>query len=82
MARWRALAALGAPSVSREADALVVAYPDGPGVRDELDELAAAERECCSFADWDVESDADRVILRIRSEPAGLAAIGAIFGAD
>ena len=81
LARWRALAARGAPSVGREADALVVAYPAGQGVREELETLAAAERQCCSFAEWEVEHGTDRVLLRIRSHPDGLAAIAALFGA-
>src|SRR5436190_18140175 len=72
LSRWGALSAGGAPSVGREADALVVAYPAGHGVREELQVLAAAERECCSFAEWEVEQDADRVVLRIRSHPDGL----------
>ena len=79
LARWRALSARAAPHVVREDDALVVAYPAGRGVREELDVLAAAERQCCSFADWEVEQDRDRVVMRIRSQPEGLAAIAALF---
>lgn len=79
LARWRALSARGAPSVARKADALLVAYPAGPGVREELEVLAAAERECCSFAEWEVEQDGERVVLRIRSHGDGLAAIAALF---
>jgi hypothetical protein len=82
LARWGALSARGAPSVEREAGVLVVAYPAGQGVREELELLVAAERHCCSFAEWEVEQDADRVVLRIRSHPGGLAAIEAVFGAD
>jgi hypothetical protein len=79
LARWRALSARGAPSVEREADVLVVAYPAGQSVAEELEVLAAAERQCCSFAEWEVEQDTDRVILRISSHPDGLAAIAALF---
>ena len=82
LARWAALSARNAPSLRREADAVVVAYPAGQGVREELEALAAAERECCSFAEWEVEQDADRVVLRVRSEPEGLEAIAVLFGAD
>ncbi len=82
LARWGALSARGAPSVGRDADAIVVAYPAGQGVREELELLAAAERECCLFAEWEVEQHADRVVLRIRSHPDGLVAIAALLGAD
>jgi hypothetical protein len=82
LARWAALSARGAPSLGREADALVVAYPTGHGVREELEALAAAERRCCSFAEWEVEQEPDRVVLRIRSHPDGLAAIVSLFGGD
>jgi hypothetical protein len=60
---------------------LVVAYPAGQGVREELEALATAERQCCSFAEWGVEEEADRVVLRVRSHPDGLAAIATLFGA-
>jgi len=82
LARWRALSARDAPRVAREADALLVAYPAGRGVREELEVLAAAERRCCSFAQWEVEQDGDRVILRIRSHAHGLAAIASLFGVE
>jgi hypothetical protein len=79
--RWRALSARGVPTVTREADALVVAYPSTPGTREELELLAHAERECCSFAEWDVQPAADHVLLRITAGTEGLAAIAPLFGA-
>jgi hypothetical protein len=80
LARWRALWASGIPSVGREADALVVTFPAGRRVREELEALAAAERRCCAFAEWEVEPEVDHVVLRIRSHPDGLAALSALFG--
>lgn len=82
LARWSALSTRGAPSVGREADTLVVVYPAGEGVAEELEALAAAERQCCSFAGWEVEQDTNRVVLRIRSHPEGLAPIAALVGVD
>lgn len=82
LARWRALSAAATPSVRREPEALVVAYPAGSGVREELEALAAAERQCCAFAEWEVSQDTDRVVLRIASDRDGLAAIAALFGTD
>ncbi len=81
-ARWRALSARGAPLVEREAEALVVRYPSGDGVHEELEWLAAAERRCCSFADWEVAPEEDHTVLRIRSHPDGLEAIAELFNAD
>jgi hypothetical protein len=80
LARWRALWARATPSVEREADALVVTFPAGRGVREELEALAAGERRCCAFAEWEVEPEVDHVVLRIRSHPDGVAALSALFG--
>lgn len=76
--RWRALSARGAPVVGRQADALVVTYPAGPGLQEELELLAAAERECCSFVGWEVRREDDRLVLTIRGGAEGLAAIEAL----
>jgi MerR family transcriptional regulator, copper efflux regulator len=82
LARWKKLSANGEPTVRRGAHELVVLYPSGWAVRDELEALAAAERRCCSFADWEVTQAADHVALRVRSDTDGLAAIAAVFGTD
>lgn len=79
IARWRALAADQCQGLRREGDRLVVRFRRRPGVREELDALAAAERECCSFAEWEVTQDADHVVLTVRSEPDGLATVAALF---
>jgi hypothetical protein len=68
--------------VRREADALVGPYPAEQGLREELEVFAAAERQCCSFGESEVEQDTDQLFLRIRSNPDGLAAIAALFRAD
>jgi hypothetical protein len=81
MARWRALAADHLIGVRRETHQLVARYATEPAARAELDTLAAAERDCCSFAEWDVRQDADDLILCVRAEPDGVAAIAALFGA-
>jgi hypothetical protein len=81
MARWRALSARAAPGVRRADGELVVAYPRAPGVREELERLAAAERRCCAFAHWEVVPDRDQVVLRISADGEGLAAIARLFGA-
>jgi hypothetical protein len=83
MQRWEALSVEGRPSARRCGHQLVVAYRAEPGVRDELEALAAAERECCSFVAWDVSQEADRVVLRVAADPGSpddVAGIAALFG--
>ncbi len=82
LARWRALSDARL-SVRRIPDQLVVRYRSQRGVQQELEALVAAECECCSFADWEVTGDSEHVLLRIRSDAQGLAAIvGALGGVD
>ena len=69
MRRWEALSAKGRPSATRSGHVLVVPYQPGPGIRKELEELAAVERECCSFVGWDVIQDEDHVVLRVAADP-------------
>lgn len=79
LARWRALsdARVG---VQRMPDQLVVRYRPQPEVAHELEALVLAERECCSFADWQLTRDSEHLLLRIRSDTQGLAAIVGAFG--
>jgi hypothetical protein len=79
MQRWRALSAKAHPNARRDGDQLVVRYRSEPGVREELDALAAAERECCSFADWEVAQERGHVVLRIVSNTDGIAALAELF---
>ena len=55
--RWEALAATGRTSARRRGHRLEVRYEPGPGVREELEALAAAERRCCSFVAWEVREE-------------------------
>ncbi len=79
LARWRDLAVKGSPAVRRESTQIVVRYRRRPGVLDELEALAAAERQCCSFAEWHVIRDSEYAELHIRSDPESLAAIEALW---
>src|ERR1700761_1365668 len=72
MERWRLLWAQGRPTVRREGAELLVTFVAGPGVREELVALAAAERRCCAFARWEVAQEPDRAVLRITSTAEGL----------
>jgi len=48
-------------------------------VEGQLRELARLEAECCSFAEWSVERDRDRVVLSVGAQGEGIAAIQALF---
>ena len=80
--RWQALAEKGGPSARRSGHRLEVSYQAEPGVRDELEALAAAERECCSFVAWEVSQDGDLPVLRVTADPSdpdAVAPIAALF---
>ena len=79
LARWRALSHARL-TVQRTPDQLVVRYRSQPGVYDELEALVAGERECCSFAEWELTRNVEHVVLDIRSDAKGLAAILEAFG--
>jgi hypothetical protein len=74
-ARWRAL---GAADVADTTNGLRLSFP--VQVELELRELAALERECCSFARWDVTRDGDRAVLDITAEGEAVAAVQSMFG--
>ncbi len=84
MARWRRLADIAAPSARRSGRELEVRYEARHGVREELEALAAAEAECCSFVTWAVDQEGDQSVLRVvadRRRPDDVAPIAALFGA-
>lgn len=66
--------------------------PTGTGVRlvytadaeveRELRELGRVEAECCAFAEWNVERHGAELILDVRAEGAGIAAVRSIFDVD
>lgn len=85
MGRWQALAEQGRPSARRSGHRLEVRYQPAPGVRDELEALADAERRCCSFVAWNVSLDGQHPVLRVTADPSApddIAPIAALFEAD
>jgi hypothetical protein len=85
MQRWEALSAKARPSARRSGHLLEVRYRPEPGIHEELQALAAAERQCCSFADWKVTQEQDHVVLHIRADPAhpnDIAVLAHLFRAD
>jgi len=49
------------------------------GVESELRELAALERECCSFAAWSVSSDRAHLILEVSADGDAVGVVRALF---
>jgi hypothetical protein len=81
--RWQLLARRASPPVEPFRNGVYeVHWPAEPGVRDELDELVAAERDCCGFASWNVARQGDEIVLRVSSSGGRVdevAALAAIF---
>jgi hypothetical protein len=85
MRRWQDLAQKGHPSARRSGHRLEVRYQPEPGVREELEALAAAERQCCAFVAWDVSQEGRDPVLHVIADPSApddVAPIAALFGAD
>ncbi len=76
--RWEALSANGRPNARIRGHVLVVRYQRELGVREELEALAAAERQCCAFVTWTVSEDDDSVVLNVAADPGRPDDIGAI----
>jgi hypothetical protein len=80
--RWRQLGARAGVVVTATDRGLQLAFGAGAGVEAELHELAALERECCAFADWEVRPEPDRVLLEVSGKsPEAVVAVQAMFGA-
>ncbi len=85
MRRWQALADKGHPTATRRGRQLEVRYQSEPGVRDELEALAAAERQCCKFVEWEVSQDSQQTVLLVTADPStpdDVAPIAARFAED
>jgi hypothetical protein len=80
--RWRALTtrALSRSSATQRGVRLV--FDTGPGVADELQALAALERECCAFAAWSVRANGSQLTLEVTGDSDEAAtAVRSIFAA-
>ena len=60
-------------------DGVRLRFRADPGTAAELSALAAAERDCCPWAEWSVERTGERVALHVRSAGEGVAALHAMF---
>ncbi len=82
-ARWLALHDRAAPTIRRFDAHLEIRYPPRPGVREELEDLAAAEQRCCAFVAWAVSDDHGQPVLVVTAPPGSPDAvdpIAAMFG--
>jgi hypothetical protein len=82
--RWQLLAEKSPPRAQRSGNTLEVRWQLKAGVKDELEALAAAERQCCSFVSWRVSSDGADMVLYVtadESRPGDVAPIASLFGA-
>lgn len=82
--RWQHLHQLAVPIAQLTNGEFEVRYQPGPGVLDELQDLVAEERLCCTFVSWDVTEDAGHPILHVTAptgSPENIEPIAAMFAA-
>jgi len=73
--RWEQLAARAMTGRTQTAHGLRISFRLQPGAEDELRELAAAENQCCPWAEWAVETSAQQIVLNVRSAGDGIATL-------
>ena len=77
--RWRRLIARSGVGRDETPGGLRLRFRADPGAAAELTALAAAERECCAWAEWSVESGDGEIALVVRSSGAGVTALHTMF---
>lgn len=77
--RWMKLRARAGAGRVPTAEGLRMHFRREPGVEEELDELVARERGCCSWADWSVAADAEEIVLEVRASGEGINALHGMF---
>lgn len=83
--RWQRLHEIAAPVAHGHGGKLEVRYQPGPGVHEELAQLAAAEQACCSFVVWRVSAVEGHPVLHVTAPaqtPEAVAPIAALFAAS
>jgi hypothetical protein len=80
--RWRTLTGRALSRVSPTPRGLLLVFGAGPGVADELEALAAMERDCCAFATWSVRADGGEITLEVSGDgDEAVTAIQSMFAA-
>jgi hypothetical protein len=77
--RWRRLTTAAVVARDKTPDGLRISFREDPGVEAELTALVATERECCAWASWTITPAPGAVVLEIRSQGDGVAALHAMF---
>jgi hypothetical protein len=77
--RWEKLYAEAGIARIETHDGLRVSFRRGGAVERELRDLAAVEIECCAWADWTVQADADEPVLEVTSREDGLPVLHGFF---
>jgi hypothetical protein len=77
--RWQRLMARAMTDLTETADGLRLSFRPEPGVAEELRRLVAVENDCCSWAAWAVETNAEATVLDVRSTGPGIAALHGMF---
>jgi hypothetical protein len=63
-------------------DGLRIRFRDEPAVEKELRALIAVERNCCSWARWEILRAGDVLVVQVSSTPEGTAALHTMFSTD
>jgi hypothetical protein len=77
--RWGRLIARAGTGREETPTGVQLRFRPGAGVAEELEALAATERECCAWATWTVATGRDGVVLDIASSGEGIAALRSMF---
>ncbi|HEY7622628.1 MAG TPA: hypothetical protein VH834_22845 [Solirubrobacteraceae bacterium] len=78
-ARWRSLLDDSLVDAGPIAGGRRLAFRSAPRLAAELDELVAAERDCCPFLTLTVARDGGRVILDVVAPPEAAAIVETMF---
>ena len=76
--RWDELMAQSMTGHTRISDGLRLTFH--PGADAELRALVAIERDCCRWATWTLDRHDGAIVLTVRAEGDGVAALYALFG--
>ena len=79
-AEWDALVGRAVVTRSQVTGGMRVTLAPRPGVREELERLVAAERECCPFLDLRVDDSAGALALTVTAPPDAAPLIEALLG--
>lgn len=77
--RWGRLIAQAMTRRTETADGLRIAFRPGSATENELRSLVAVENECCPWAVWAVETNAEATVLDVRSTGPGIATLHGMF---